>query len=53
LATPKAKEDYNEDGEINDLDDPFVEPGDDFGFNQSWEYLPDSKTYSPTKQTDI
>ena len=52
-TTPKAKEDYNEDGEINYLDDPFVEPGDDFGFNQNWDYLPDSKTYSPTKQIDI
>jgi len=30
-----------------------VDPGDDFGFNESWNYLPNSKDYSPTRQTDI
>jgi len=28
-------------------------PGDDFGFTETWEYLGDSKSYSPTQQTDI
>jgi hypothetical protein len=28
-------------------------PSDDFGFNESWEILTDSKTYSPTQQEDI
>jgi hypothetical protein len=35
-VTPKALEDYNEDGEIDSLDDPFVEPDDNFGFNEMW-----------------
>jgi hypothetical protein len=30
-----------------------AEPGDDFGFNENWEFFNDSKTYSPTQQTDI
>jgi hypothetical protein len=30
-----------------------AEPDDDFGFDGSWEYFDDSKTYSPTQQTDI
>jgi len=30
-----------------------AEPGDDFGFDESWELLGDSRTYSPTQQTDI
>ena len=28
-------------------------PGDDFGFSEEWEYLGDSKSYSPTRQSDI
>ena len=28
-------------------------PDDDFGFNENWEFFSDSKTYSPTQQTDI
>jgi hypothetical protein len=28
-------------------------PDDDFGFNENWSYLPDSRDYSPTRQTDI
>lgn len=28
-------------------------PEDDFGFNESWDYFDDSKTYSPTRQSDI
>jgi hypothetical protein len=30
-----------------------AEPGDDFGFTEQWEYLGDSKSYSPTQQTDV
>jgi len=30
-----------------------AEPGDDFGFSEVWEYFSDSRTYSPTQQTDI
>jgi hypothetical protein len=30
-----------------------VEPDDDFGFNENWSYLPDSRDYSPTRQIDI
>ena len=28
-------------------------PGDDFGFSETWETFTDSKSYSPTKQSDI
>lgn len=28
-------------------------PGDDFGFNENWEFFSDSRKYSPTQQTDI
>jgi hypothetical protein len=30
-----------------------ADPGDDFGFSESWEYFGDSKSYSPTQQSDI
>ena len=52
-ATPKAKQDYNNDGVVNALDDPFVNADDDFGFNESWQQFEDNKNYSPTRQTDI
>lgn len=52
VATPKAKQDYNNDGEITSADDPFVEADDDFGFNESWQDLEDTKKYSQTRQTD-
>ena len=52
-ATPKAKQDYNNDGVVNALDDPFVNADDDFGFNESWEQFTDGRTYSQTRQTDI
>ena len=42
VATPKAKQDYNNDGEITSADDPFVEADDDFGFNESWQDLEDT-----------
>ena len=34
-------------------DDALVEPDDDFGFNGVIETFTDSKTWSPTQQTDI
>ena len=30
-----------------------ADPGDDFGFSENWDFFADSKTYSPTQQTDI
>ena len=30
-----------------------ADPDDDFGFSETWEYFGDSKSYSPTQQTDI
>ena len=30
-----------------------AEPGDDFGFTETWESFGDSKSYSPTEQRDI
>tara|TARA_B100000902_G_C27279823_1_gene901038 strand:+ start:1153 stop:1950 length:798 start_codon:yes stop_codon:yes gene_type:complete len=30
-----------------------VEPGDDFGFSETWQDFSDNKTYSPTRQEDI
>jgi len=30
-----------------------AEPGDDFGFSEVWEDFSDSKSYSPTLQTDV
>jgi len=52
-VTPKALEDKNNDGVINSIDDALLEPGDDFGFNEEWDFFQDSKQYSPTRQTDI
>lgn len=52
-VTPKALEDYNEDGNIDVLDDPLVEYGDDFGFNSSLEDFGDFKTYSSSQGIDV
>jgi len=30
-----------------------ADPGDDFGFNETWNFFDDSKEYSPTQQSDI
>ena len=38
---------------ITAADDPFIEPGDDFGFSESLFSYTDSRDYSPTLQTDI
>ena len=32
---------------------PLLGPDDDFGFNETTTFFSDSKTYSPTQQTDI
>lgn len=37
--TPKATVDYNQDGQVDAADDPFVVPTDDFGFNEGMEFL--------------
>lgn len=52
-ATPKATVDYNNDNVIDAADDPFVDPDDDFGFNESIIDYTDSKNYSPTRSEDI
>ena len=49
----KAKKDYNEDDVIDAKDDPFIEPGDDFGFTESSTFFGDSKDYSPTRKIDL
>ena len=38
---------------ITAADDPFIEPGDDFGFSESLFTYTDSRDFSPTLQTDI
>lgn len=53
VATPKAKQDYNNDGAITPADDPFVQADDDFGFNESWQDLLDTREYSQPRQIDI
>ena len=48
-----AKKDYNEDGYIDQLDNPLIPPGDDFGFTEERTFFGDSKEYSPTRKVDI
>ena len=50
---PIAKVDKNDDGVIDAADKPLLMPGDNFGFDEEWEFLGDGKSYSPTRQTDI
>ena len=52
-VTPTSKIDRNNDGVINEADHKLLQPGDNFGFDEEWEFFADSKTYSPTRQTDI
>ena len=52
-VTPKALEDKNNDGVINASDDVFVVADDDFGFNESWQDLSDSKSFSNPRREDI
>ena len=48
-----AKKDYNDDGLVTELDDPLIEPGDDFGFTESSTFFGDSKDFSPTRKIDL
>jgi len=52
-VTPTSKIDRNDDGVINEADHKLLQPGDNFGFDEEWEFFADSKNYSPTRQTDI
>jgi len=52
-VTPKALEDYNNDGSITPADDPLVEYGDNFGFNETTSFFQDYKDYSPSQGTDV
>lgn len=52
-VTPTSKIDRNDDGVINEVDHKLLQPGDNFGFDEDWEFFSDSKKYSPTRQTDI
>jgi len=52
-VTPKALKDYNNDGQINSLDDPLILYGDDFGFNREIEDFQDFKNYSTSQGTDV
>ncbi len=52
-VTPKAVEDYNDDGIIDSIDDSLIEYGDDFGFNDTIEEFVDFKTYSTSQGNDV
>jgi len=52
-VTPKALEDYNDDGIIDSVDDQLIEFGDDFGFNDTIEEFVDFKQYSSSQGTDV
>ena len=49
----KAKEDYNEDSQIDQYDDPLIPPGDDFGFTETSTFFGDGKEFSPTRKVDL
>ncbi len=51
-ATPKATVDYNQDGVVTAADDPFVDPDDDFGFNEMYAEFTDMKKRNPTTGVD-
>jgi hypothetical protein len=38
---------------LTSSDDSRIDPDDDFGFNDNFDYFNDSKAYSPTRQIDI
>jgi len=52
-VTPKALEDYNDDGVVNTADDPLIEYGDDFGFNETTSIFEDYRNYSPSQGIDV
>jgi hypothetical protein len=51
-VTPKATVDYNEDGSITSADDAFVDPDDDFGFNEYYAEFTDMKKRNPVTDQD-
>ena len=52
-VVPKAKKDYNQDNVIDTKDEPFIEPGDDFGFTETSTFFGDSKDFAPNRGVDI
>ena len=48
-----AKKDYDNDGLVTELDDPLIEPGDDFGFTETSTFFGDAKDFSPTRKVDL
>jgi hypothetical protein len=52
-ATPKALEDYNDDGVVNSADDPLIPYGDDFGFNEDIVDFQDFREYSTSQGIDV
>jgi hypothetical protein len=52
-VTPKALQDYNDDGVIDSTDDGLIEIGDDFGFNDTITDYQDFKIYSSYQGTDV
>jgi len=52
-VVPKAKKDYNDDGVIDTQDEPFIEPGDDFGFTETSSFFGDGKEFAPARNQDL
>lgn len=52
-VTPKALQDYNNDGSIDTLDDQLIGIGDDFGFNDVITDYQDFKIYSSYQGNDV
>lgn len=52
-ATPKALEDYNGDLVVDSNDDPLIEYGDDFGFNEETSFFQDMKMFSASQGDDV
>jgi hypothetical protein len=53
VTTPKALEDYNDDGIIDSTDDELIPFGDDFGFNEIKEEFQDFKIFSTSQGIDV
>ena len=52
-VVPKPTKDYNEDNVIDTADEPFIEPGDDFGFTETSTFFGDSKDFAPNRGVDV
>ena len=52
-VVPKAKKDYNQDNVIDTADEPFIEPGDDFGFTEERTFFGDGKEFAPARNQDL